>query len=434
MRQTVDVADTAPAIEAVRTQVSGTVRPAEIDSLPLNGRNYLDLALLVPGVSRTNTGAPQQFAETSAVPGTGISVAGQRNLNNSFTVDGLSSNDDAASLAGAFYSQEVIREFQVVTSGANAEFGRASSGVVNVATKSGTNDWHGRMYAFARNQRLDARNALAARKDPLTQVQYGATAGGPLAKGRTFVFSNFEQTQRHAAGFVTIGPANAAAINQTLDAFGYPGPRVATGEYATGYDATEYFARIDHQIASGHQFFTRYTLYDLASPNARSVGSLNDVSRGTRIDDRDQTIAANEVATLSSRATNEIRFQFTRSRLSAPGNDLIGPAVNISGVASFGASTSSPTGRDNHLYEASDTISVQRGSHLAKVGADFLLNRLTIVFPGSMVAPLYSFPTIAALREGGTRPFSRRSAIPGSSSRIRTSVCSPRMNGRPLPV
>src|SRR5205085_9151481 len=100
-----------------RTQITESIRPTEISELPLNSRNYLDLALLVPGVSPTNTGSNQRFAETSAVPGQGISVAGQRNLYNSFVVDGLSANDDAADLTGSYFSQEVISEFQVITSG-----------------------------------------------------------------------------------------------------------------------------------------------------------------------------------------------------------------------------------------------------------------------------------------------------------------------------
>ena len=176
-----------PLIETVRTQVTETIRPREIAELPLNGRNYLDLALLVPGVSPTNTGSNQRFAETSAVPGQGISVAGQRNLYNSFIVDGVSANDDAADLTGTYYSEEVIDQFQVVTSGGIAEFGRASGGVVNILTRSGTNDWRGNLYGFFRNQRFDARNPLAPTKDLLTQAQYGATAGGPLRRDRTFL-------------------------------------------------------------------------------------------------------------------------------------------------------------------------------------------------------------------------------------------------------
>ena len=124
-----------PIVETVRTQITETIRPREINELPLNGRNYLDLALLIPGVSPTNTGSNQRFAETSAVPGQGISIAGQRNLYNSFVVDGVSANDDAADLTGTYYSEEVIDQFQVVTSGGIAEFGRASGGVVNILTQ-----------------------------------------------------------------------------------------------------------------------------------------------------------------------------------------------------------------------------------------------------------------------------------------------------------
>src|SRR5262249_13852884 len=124
-------------LETARTQVAGTLPQTEIEDLPVNGRNFLDIALLVPGVSPTNTGGNQLFAETSAVPGQGLSVNSQRNFSNSFIVDGLSANDDAAGLSGIFYGYDVVSEFQVVTSGGQAEFGRALGGYMNVITKSG---------------------------------------------------------------------------------------------------------------------------------------------------------------------------------------------------------------------------------------------------------------------------------------------------------
>ncbi|MET0646523.1 MAG: carboxypeptidase regulatory-like domain-containing protein, partial [Pyrinomonadaceae bacterium] len=146
LSESVSVTDAAaPVVETARTQVAETVVSQEVDTLPLNGRNYLDLAALTPGVTRTNPVANQRFPETSAVPGTGLSITGQRFINNGFVVDGLSSNDDAADLAGTFYSQEVIREFEVITSGGIAEFGRASGGVVNIVTQSGTNSFGGRL-------------------------------------------------------------------------------------------------------------------------------------------------------------------------------------------------------------------------------------------------------------------------------------------------
>src|SRR5581483_10130597 len=141
--EAVDVAVPAPLVEARRTEMAATIAPREVDTLPLNGRNYLDLALLAPNVSRTILRTNDRFAETSAVPGTGVSIAGQRNLNNDFVVDGISANDDAADLAGVYMSEEVVREFEVVTSGGTAEFGRASGGTINVVTQSGTNQYRG---------------------------------------------------------------------------------------------------------------------------------------------------------------------------------------------------------------------------------------------------------------------------------------------------
>ncbi len=271
----------APLVETTRTQSSDTIAPQEIDSLPLNGRNYLDLALLVPNVTRTNTRSAERFAETSAVPGTGITVAGQRNIGNSFIVDGLSANDDAADLAGTYYGQEVIREFQVITSGGAAEFGRASAGTINIVTQSGTNHVHGRLYGFFRNDALDARNALATSPDPLSQQQYGITFGGPLSKDRTFGFANVERTQQDKTGFVTIAPANVTAVNAALDAFGYGGPRIGTGAFR---DRLRHHQRVRPagsrapERARGSRRATASTTS--SSANARNVGGLNDVSRG----------------------------------------------------------------------------------------------------------------------------------------------------------
>src|SRR4029450_13686071 len=110
----VSVSETQAVLEAARTQITSTVPQTEMKTLPLSGRNFLDIALLVPGVSPTNTASNQLFAETSAVPGQGLSVNSQRNFSNSFIVDGVSANDDAAGLSGIFYGFDVVNEVQVV--------------------------------------------------------------------------------------------------------------------------------------------------------------------------------------------------------------------------------------------------------------------------------------------------------------------------------
>lgn len=409
--ESVSVTGQAPVVDAARTQVSDTIKPLEIDTLPLNGRNYLDLALLVPNVSRTNTRTNDRFAETLAVPGTGISVAGQRNLSNTFVVDGLSANDDAADLAGTYYAQEVIREFQIVTSGANAEFGRASAGSINIVTQSGTNQRRGRAYGFFRDDALDGRNPLAVAKDPLTQRQYGLSFGGPLVRDRAFGFANVERTQQNRTGIVTISAAHVAAINAALDAAGYGGPRISTGPFPTGYTTTNIFGRADHRANAGSRLELRYSLYDMGSPNARGVGGLSDVSRGARLDDTDQTPAVSLLSLLGPSVINEARVQYTRSRLATPVNDSAGPAVTVSGAANFGTSTGSPTARDLDVFQAADTLTVQRGPHLFKAGTDVLYNRVTIDFPGALQGT-YTFQSVANLQRGAYVQFQQAFGAP----------------------
>ena len=394
----VDVRAETPLLDARRTQAAHTIRENEIDGLPLNGRNYLDLALLAPGVSRTIQRSTERFAETSAVPGTGISVSGQRNLANTFVVDGLSSDDDAAGLAGTFYAQDVIREFQVITSGAPALFGRAASGVVNIVTQSGGNLRRGRAYGYFRNDNLDARNALATREDPLAQQQFGATLSGPLVRNRLFFFANAESTHLARTGVVTIAPSAIDTIAATLGRTGYPSAAPVTGSFDTGYDTTNLFTRLDATTASGARVTGRYTFYDVASQNARNVGGLNAVTRGTRLDNRDQT-GAMTWATFGLRRFNELRGQATRSRLGAPANDLVGPAVNIAGVASFGTSTTSPTSRALDMFEVADSLTLDRGAHIVTGGGNLVYERLSIGFPGA-IQGLYTFQSLAAFTEG----------------------------------
>jgi hypothetical protein len=408
----VNVGSEVPIVETVRTQITETIRPREINELPLNGRNYLDLALLVPAVSPTNTGSNQRFAETSAVPGQGLSIAGQRNLYNSFVVDGVSANDDAADLTGTYYSQEVIDQFQVVTSGGIAEFGRASGGVVNILTKSGANDWRGGLYGFLRNQRFDARNPLAPTKDLLTQAQYGATLGGPIHRDRTFFFTNFEQTRRNYSAVITISPAAVNTINNRLRAVNYPGPAVSTGVVPASFDTTNFFGRIDHSLNHRNQLSGRYSLYHINAVNSRTVGGLNAVSRGTGLSDTDQTVVVSNVTTFSSRTLNEARVQYTKSRLEAPVNDEIGPAINIAGVANLGTATFSPLARDINLFEAVDNVSILHGNHSLKFGGGFLYNRVNIVFPGALQG-VYSFSSLNNFLVGNYLNYQQAFGAPG---------------------
>ena len=395
----VTVTGDATVLEAARTQIAGTVPQSEVRTLPLNGRNFLDMALLIPGVSPTNTAANQLFAETSAVPGQGISVGSQRNFSNSFIVDGLSNNDDASGLTGAFYGLDVVNEFQVITSGGQAEFGRALGGYINVVTKSGTNALHGDLYGYFRNQRLDADNALSHTALPLTQAQYGASLGGPMIRDRTFYFANFEQRELNQSGLTTISPANVAVINARLLAVKYSGPLISTGVYPNPVHSTNFFAKADHQFSQRDQFSARYSLYDVNSTNSRGAGGLSAPTASANLSDTDQTIVMSNIATLSSRMVNETRGQFTNSNLQAPPSDPVGPAVSISGVASFGTLSGSPTRRLNKLVEVVDNLSYQAGGHAIRIGADFLYNHDTITYPRS-IRGSYAFSSLPTFLSG----------------------------------
>ncbi len=386
-------------IDAARTQIATTVPQSEVQNLPLNGRTFLEIALLVPGVSPTNVASTQLFPETSAVPGITLSINSQRNLSNSFIVDGLSANDDAAALSGITYGVDAVEQFQVVTSGGQAELGRALGGYVNVVTRSGTNLRRGTAYDYIRDDRFNAKNPLSGTKLPMDQSQYGASLGGPLVKDRTFYFANVEQRRLDQSGLTTISAANVSAINARLAAVAYPGPPVATGIYPNPVDSTNLLGKIDHQVDGRDQLSVRYALYDVRSDNSRGAGALNAPTASAGLDNMDQTVSASNTLALSPRTVLETRAQFANSDLHAPPTDPIGPMVSIAGVASFGTLSTSPTARVNRLVQVVNSLSHQAGSHAVRVGADFLYNDDRITFPRA-IRGAYTFSSLMNFLNG----------------------------------
>ena len=399
LESTITVNAEAPVLEAARSQIAATVSQTEVAAMPMNGRNFLDVALLVPGVAPANIASTQLFPETSAVPGITLSVGSQRNLSNNFIVDGLSANDDAAGLSGMTYGLDAIEQVQVVTSGAQAELGRALGGYINVVTKSGSNMLRGTVYDFVRDDSLNAANALSGSTLPMSQSQFGASLGGPIRADRTFYFGNVEQRRLDQTGLTTISDPNVAAINARLDTVGYAGPRVSTGIYPNPVDTTNILVKLDHQVSSRDQLNIRYGRYDASAINSRGAGGLSAPSASSGLDNVDQAVAIGNTLVLSSRTVLETRAQIARADLEALPSDPIGPAVSIAGVASFGTSSTSPTGRLNTMYQIVNNLSHQRGAHALRVGLDFLYNRDVIAFPRS-VRGSYTFSSLANFQSG----------------------------------
>ncbi|HEV7373237.1 MAG TPA: TonB-dependent receptor [Pyrinomonadaceae bacterium] len=198
-------------VETSRTAVATTIDQQRIENLPINERNYLSFALTTSTVSRDN-GRPIGPAPTS-----GLNFGGQRGRSNLIQVDGADNTDNSVNASRSTVSQEAVQEFQVVSNSYAAEFGRSAGGVVNVVTKSGTNDVHGNVFGFLRNRRFQARNAFAPIADPpFTRTQYGATLGGPLKRDRTFAFFAFEQRRRNESGFFTSSVSQGLTSSVTI--------------------------------------------------------------------------------------------------------------------------------------------------------------------------------------------------------------------------
>jgi hypothetical protein len=292
-----------------------------------------------------------------------------------------------------FFGLDTIDQVQVVTSGAQAEFGRALGGYVNMVTKSGGNQLHGDLYGYFRNHRLNAANPLSNQRLPLTQSQYGASAGGPAVENRTFYFANFEQRLLNQSGLITISPANAAIINTRVAS------PISTGLYPNPVKNANFLANIDHQLTKKDAFSARYSVYSVESRHSRSAGALNAVSASSNLDSTDHTLAFGNVATFSERTVNETRGQIATANLQALPTDPIGPAISIAGVATMGTASGSPTGRQNRLYEIADNFSRHSGTHAFRAGADFLFNDLTITYPRS-ARGAYSLSSLANFLNG----------------------------------
>ncbi|HXT77675.1 MAG TPA: TonB-dependent receptor [Candidatus Eisenbacteria bacterium] len=212
MQQSVTVTTETAPIETTKTEVSQTVDERRIDNLPINGRNYINFTL-------TNSQTARDVAPTiGPAPTSGLNVGGQRARSNVVSVDGADAVDNSINGIRATVSQEAVQEFQLVLGDYNAEYGRATGGVINIVTKSGGNDIHGDIFGYLRNKSFQARNAFSGQVDPttgeliptkqaFTRVQAGLTLGGPIVKDKTFYFFSYEDTLREETGFSSIGVA-----------------------------------------------------------------------------------------------------------------------------------------------------------------------------------------------------------------------------------
>jgi hypothetical protein len=200
-------------------------------------------------------------------------------------------------------------------------------------------------------------------------------------------------------GLATISDADVATINARLDATGYGGPHISTGIYPNPVDSSNILAKVDHQASSRDQLSVRYSRYGVTATNSRGAGGLSAPTASSNLDNVDQAGAISNTLIFSPRTVLETRAQFVHSDLKAPPSEPIGPAVSIAGVATFGTSSSSPTGRLNRMYQIVNNLSHQRGAHAFRGGVDFIYNDDLITFPRS-VRGSYTFSSMANFLAG----------------------------------
>jgi hypothetical protein len=414
-----------PLIETERTHQSATITQRPINKLPINGRNFLDFTKLTPGVveeSPTITGA-----QIGALTTSGLSFGGQNGRANSVQIDGVDNNDTSSNGVRPTISQEAVSEFQINRNGYDAEFGRATGGVINIVSKSGSNQFHGNIYNYFRNERLDARNPFATamtQDPPFKRNQPGFTFGGPIKKDRAFFFAAYEGLIRRESAFTTIltdrsilqptpaqqeliatlvGSGSPAFIaqGQQLQAMltTWPGsPSRLTrntfnllsnsnGAFPIIQTSSTGSMRVDYGLSEQDFIFMRYSLTNDSQHNI-GVGGLFAPSSGFDIGSRDSTFVLGETHVLRNGATNEFRFQSIRNTYNVDTVDPFGPRYQVAGIGAFGREFTAPSDRTQRRIQFIDNFGLTRGRHNIKFGADFsryTIDTVSAVFLGGIV-------------------------------------------------
>lgn len=378
VEQRVDVVPTVPVVNPFRTAVSFVVDSRQIADLPINGRRFVSFAALSPGV--VPAGSTEAGADSS-----GLSFAGGRPVSNNLMVDGLDNNDRILGGANTSFSQEAIREFQVLTTSYPAEFGNATGGILNIVTRSGTNVVHGGAFAFYRNDALSARNYFErfdpygdkrnTDEAPFEQAMWGGSAGLPIRRDRTFLFAAAERVTVDANNVVTIDPAVAAA----LTAGGYP---VEVGNVPYDFRLTQASARIDHHWTPTRHLTMRVQGSDVTNENYGPFGGLVARSHGAVQLRTDWGVSASQTDVIGDHWVNEARLQYSvqnQQTLSldpacgrwCTGTALGQPEVQLLGLATVGRSSTEPTDRLNRSLQLKNTVTRAGDRHTLKAGVDY---------------------------------------------------------------
>ena len=401
--ETVSVAADVPVVETSRSNFATTVNERSIIELPVNGRNFIDFTVLTPGVVKDPT------------RGGDLAFGGQRGPNNALLVDGADSNNlfygQATGRTGFrpyAFSQDAVQEFQVNASAFPAEVGRASGGVINVITRSGTNEFHGTAFEFYRDKSLNANtfinNRNGARKSPYHFNQFGGTVGGPIQRDRLFFFVSYDGQRNKQTQIVVPNIAPPGGAAGPLGKFLAP--------YLIGLENNVGLVKGDWNISDKDRLSIRYNLSRYTGLNQESFGTNIAQEHSGNNEVNTDNLAAVYNRTLGSNMVAEMHFNFVQDKQPGFANTT-GPEVNIINGLTFGANNFSPRYTNTYAYQPTASLSYLRGRHSYKMGLDFNFVRAENYFPG-FFAGGYTFNNYDDFLNG--RPASFRQSFPGTGT------------------
>jgi carboxypeptidase family protein len=368
VEQQLTVTSEAPLIEPTRSSTDTVIEQVQIQNLPVNGRQFIDFALLAPGVAigDTTSGSTDVIIE----PVTKLSFAGQNIHYNFIAIDGADNISTASGVQKTTPSTDAVREFRVVNNTYSVEAGRAVGGIVNIITKSGTNDLHGSLYEYLRNDALDARSELAAPGlNKLRQNQFGFTLGGPIRKNRTFFFGNYEGQRRSENPFYnSVILANLTQINAFKTSFGLPTEQLNVNRKS---DYDNFLVKLDHSFTEREYVFLRYFFNDGRLTNVSPLNDGFDLPSGFKDNNlRDQSLVGSLSSTFTSRLVNELRMQYGHRTFDFP-TVTTQPHLEVLNTFTAGVNRGNPDFYQESRTEIVDNVTWQRGKNTIAFGGDF---------------------------------------------------------------
>ena len=348
--ETITVTAAAPMVDIHKSDSSTNIIPEQIESLPVADRDFQRLAFIAPGVQRERGG--YRFIGGGPVIGSGGNASQATIL-----VDGVDFTDPALGLSRVRFSQDAIREFRVIQDRFDTEIGGSAGGALSIVTKSGTNDLHGNVFGFFRDNSLRAKGALEQKKNPYSRQQFGFTVGGPIVRDKTFYFGSAEHINEN--NIALFRPVGATYGNLAADV-------------KVPFNQTLLFGSLDTQFTPAMAGGVRATYEKFAQENFR-VGGVADISSGQKLERKNWNVIGENSWSISSLSSNEARMQYGSRRYFEPTNSsAVGEYFSSGNTLITGSNILGDLLGEGTEWELRDTfhhqLTIGSSSHALKAG------------------------------------------------------------------